>query len=89
MCSRRALASCFSGSCAIGSDASDGFLITLGVCIGSTVVTAFSFAPWFLYLARFLTGSGIGGEYAAINSAIDELIPARVRGRVHLIINGS
>jgi MFS family permease len=40
-------------------------------------------------LARFFTGAGIGGEYAAINSAIDELIPARVRGRVDLIINGS
>jgi len=65
------------------------FLITLGVYIASTVVTAFSFAPWFFYLARFFTGSGIGGEYAAINSAIDELIPARVRGRVDLIINGS
>ena len=38
---------------------------------------------------RFITGAGIGGEYAAINSAIDELIPARARGRVDLIINGS
>jgi MFS family permease len=65
------------------------FMITLGVYIVSTTVTAFSFAPWFFYLARFFTGSGIGGEYAAINSAIDELIPARVRGRVDLIINGS
>ena len=42
-----------------------------------------------LLLARFFTGAGIGGEYAAINSAIDELIPARVRGRVDLMINGS
>jgi MFS family permease len=41
------------------------------------------------YACRFSTGAGIGGEYAAINSAIDELIPARVRGRVDLIINGS
>src|SRR6201985_681408 len=40
-------------------------------------------------LTRFFTGSGIGGEYAAINSAIDELIPARVRGRVDLVINGT
>ena len=40
-------------------------------------------------ICRFFTGAGIGGEYAAINSAIDELIPARVRGRVDLIINGS
>ena len=45
--------------------------------------------PWYFFLCRFLTGAGIGGEYAAINSAIDELIPARVRGRVDLIINGS
>ena len=65
------------------------FLITLGVYIIATVATAFSFSAWYFYLARFFTGSGIGGEYAAINSAVDELIPARVRGRVDLIINGS
>jgi MFS family permease len=65
------------------------FLVTLGVYIAATIATAFAFAPWYLYLTRFLTGAGIGGEYAAINSAIDELIPARVRGRVDLIINGS
>jgi len=65
------------------------FLITLGLYIVSTVATAFSFAPWFLFTARFLTGAGIGGEYSAINSAIDELIPARARGRVDLMINGS
>jgi MFS family permease len=65
------------------------FLITLLVYIAATVATAFAFAPLYLYLARFVTGMGIGGEYAAINSAIDELIPARVRGRVDLSINGS
>jgi MFS family permease len=65
------------------------FLITLALYILATVATAFSFAVWYFYLVRFLTGAGIGGEYAAINSAIDELIPARVRGRVDLIINGS
>ena len=65
------------------------FLITLGLYIVSTVATAFSFAPWFFFAARFLTGAGIGGEYSAINSAIDELIPARARGRVDLVINGS
>ncbi len=65
------------------------FILTLGVYIIATVATAFAFAPWYLYLARFFTGAGIGGEYAAINSAIDELIPARVRGRVDLMINGS
>jgi len=56
------------------------FVITLVLYIVSTVVTAFSFAPWFFFLARFFTGAGIGGEYSAINSAIDELIPARARG---------
>jgi MFS family permease len=65
------------------------FTVTLGVYIVATVATGFSFAPWFFFLFRFITGMGIGGEYAAINSAIDELIPARVRGRVDLIINGS
>jgi MFS family permease len=65
------------------------FILTLGVYIAATVATAFAFSAWYLYLMRFLTGAGIGGEYAAINSAIDELIPARVRGRVDLIINGS
>ena len=65
------------------------FLATLAVYLVATVATAFAFAPWYFYLARFFTGAGIGGEYAAINSAIDELIPARVRGRVALTINGS
>ncbi|HEY7950216.1 MAG TPA: MFS transporter [Solirubrobacterales bacterium] len=65
------------------------FLVTLAVYITATVATAFSFSAWYFYAARFFTGAGIGGEYAAINSAIDELIPARVRGRVDLIINGS
>jgi MFS family permease len=65
------------------------FMVTLGVYIVATVATAASFNVWYFFAARFITGSGIGGEYAAINSAIDELIPARVRGRVDLIINGS
>ena len=65
------------------------FILTLAVYLAATVATAFAFAPWFFFLARFFTGSGIGGEYAAINSAIDELIPARVRGRVDLVINGT
>jgi MFS family permease len=64
-------------------------MITLGIYILATVTTAFSFAPWFFYLCRFFTGTGIGGEYAAINSAIDELIPARNRGQVDITINGS
>ena len=65
------------------------FILTLAVYLTATVATAFAFAPWYFFIARFFTGSGIGGEYAAINSAIDELIPARVRGRVDLIINGT
>jgi MFS family permease len=65
------------------------FLVTLLVYIVATVATAFSTSALYFFIARFFTGSGIGGEYAAINSAIDELIPARVRGRVDLIINGS
>lgn len=65
------------------------FILTLAVYLAATVATAFAFAPWFFFVCRFFTGAGIGGEYAAINSAIDELIPARVRGRVDLIINGS
>ena len=65
------------------------FMITLAVYMGATVACGFStgFASFAFF--RFLTGIGIGGEYAAINSAIDELIPARVRGRVNLAINGS
>ncbi|GAB2986066.1 MFS transporter [Amycolatopsis acidiphila] len=65
------------------------FLVTLGVYVVATVATAFTFAPWFFFLARFVTGAGIGGEYSAINSAIDELIPARLRGRVDLVVNGT
>jgi MFS family permease len=65
------------------------FFITVAVYLVATGLTAFSwnFASYAFF--RALTGAGIGGEYAAINSAIDELIPARVRGRVDLIINGS
>ncbi|NVI87159.1 MFS transporter, partial [Actinomadura sp. BRA 177] len=65
------------------------FILTLAVYILATVATAFAFAPWYFFACRFITGMGIGGEYAAINSAIDELIPARARGRVDLAINGS
>jgi MFS family permease len=65
------------------------FMLTLGVYIVATAATAFTSTALTFYIARFFTGAGIGGEYAAINSAIDELIPARVRGRVDLIINGS
>ncbi|MFD1858835.1 MFS transporter [Aeromicrobium camelliae] len=65
------------------------FIITLIVYIVGTVLTAFSMNPAWYFACRFLTGTGIGGEYAAINSAIDELIPAKYRGRIDITINGS
>jgi MFS family permease len=65
------------------------FLLTLGVYTLATVATAFAPSPMWYFIARFFTGTGIGGEYAAINSAIDELIPAKYRGRVDVAINGS
>jgi MFS family permease len=65
------------------------FLVTLAVYMVATLATGFSPHFTFFAICRFATGLGIGGEYAAINSAIDELIPAQVRGRVNLAINGS
>jgi MFS family permease len=65
------------------------FMITLGVYLFATALTAAATTATWLYAFRFLTGFGIGGEYSAINSAIDELIPARHRGRVDIGINGS
>ncbi|MEV6782140.1 MFS transporter [Streptomyces sp. NPDC051098] len=65
------------------------FMLTLGIYVVATIATAFSHEAWYFFLARFITGMGIGGEYAAINSAVDELIPARNRGQVDLAINGS
>ncbi|SMD19393.1 MFS transporter [Kibdelosporangium aridum] len=65
------------------------FLATLGLYLAATTATAFSFDVWFFVLMRFLTGAGVGGEYAAINSAIDELVPARLRATVSLAVNGS
>jgi MFS family permease len=65
------------------------FMITLGIYLVFTVATALSWNFWSFMIFRVLAGSGIGGEYSAINSAIDELVPARVRGRVALAINSS
>lgn len=65
------------------------FMITLGVYLVATIATAFSFNIYWFIICRFLTGAGIGGEYSAINSAIDELIPARARGWTDLAINGT
>jgi MFS family permease len=65
------------------------FLITLAIYLFFTVLTAFSWDFWSFVVFRFLAGTGIGGEYSAIYSAIDGLIPARLRGRVALWISGS
>jgi MFS family permease len=65
------------------------FNVTLGLYLVATAATAFSWNYESFLFFRFLTGAGIGGEYSAINSAIQELIPARLRGRTDLAINGS
>ncbi|MBV8760153.1 MAG: MFS transporter [Deltaproteobacteria bacterium] len=65
------------------------FLVTLALYLAATALSGL--APTFgvFLVLRFFAGAGIGGEYAAINSAIDELVPARIRGQVDLAINGS
>jgi MFS family permease len=65
------------------------FLASLGLYLVATVLTGLSWSAASFWAFRFCTGLGIGGEYSAINSAIDELIPARARGWVDLAINGS
>ena len=70
------------------------FVITLGVYLAGNALTAFTWGSGtlpliFLYLTRFIAGCGIGGEYAAINSAIDEMMPAKYRGRVDIGVNGT
>ena len=65
------------------------FTITLAVYLLATAATGLSWDAWSFILFRFLTGAGIGGEYTAINSTIQELIPARFRGWTDLLINGS
>lgn len=70
------------------------FLLTFAVYLFGSGLTAFTFGQgpgWdaYLYLTRFIAGMGIGGEYAAINSAIQEMMPARFRGRVDLLVNGT
>ena len=70
------------------------FMVTLGVYLFGGFLTALTFGHstfwvYWLYMSRFVAGAGIGGEYAAINSAIDELIPARYRGRVDIAVNGT
>jgi MFS family permease len=70
------------------------FMITLGVYLFGGVLTALTFGhshgwSYWVWASRFIAGMGIGGEYAAINSAIDELIPAKYRGRVDIAVNGT
>ncbi|MBL8952605.1 MAG: MFS transporter [Myxococcaceae bacterium] len=65
------------------------FLLTLALYVAATIGTGFSWSALSFTFFRFFTGTAIGGEYAAINSAIDELLPARVRGAAALGINGS
>jgi MFS family permease len=65
------------------------FMVTVALYLAATVASGFAFNFWSFAFFRFLTGAGIGGEYSAVNSAIQELIPARRRGQTDLIINGS
>ncbi len=65
------------------------FFLTLALYLAGVGLTAFAWNLASFAIFRFLTGAGIGGEYSAVNSAVDELIPARLRGRIDLIINGS
>ena len=65
------------------------FYVTLIVYLVGVLLTATSWSFWSFAVFRAITGLGIGGEYAAINSAIDELIPPRYRGRIDLMVNGS
>src|SRR5580700_7826371 len=70
------------------------FMVTLGVYLFGGLLSAMTFGHsqfwvYWLWGSRFIAGMGIGGEYAAINSAIDELIPAKYRGRVDIAVNGT
>jgi MFS family permease len=65
------------------------FLVTLSVYLGATLASAFAWSFASFAVFRAITGAGIGGEYSAVNSAIDELLPARVRGRAGLAINAT
>ena len=65
------------------------FYVTLIVYLTGVLLSAFAWDFWSFAFFRMITGLGIGGEYAAVNSAIDELIPAKYRGRIDLIVNGT
>src|SRR3954463_4697398 len=70
------------------------FVVTLGIYLGGNALTALTWSNsvmglTFLYVSRFIAGAGLGGEYSAINSAIDEMMPAKYRGRVDIGVNGT
>jgi MFS family permease len=65
------------------------FIVTLAIYLVGSGVAGLAWNVWWLYIWRFVAGLGIGGEYTAINSAIDELIPAKYRGRVDIAVNGT
>ncbi|WP_104092090.1 MFS transporter [Arthrobacter sp. GMC3] len=65
------------------------FILTLAIYLAGSGIGGLAFAMWFLWIFRFIAGMGIGGEYTAINSAIDELIPSHYRGRVDIAVNGT
>jgi MFS family permease len=65
------------------------FFLTLGCYLAGVMLSGFAWNGWSLGAFRLLTGLGIGGEYAAVNSAVDEMMPARLRGRIALAVNGT
>ncbi|MGH7919005.1 MAG: MFS transporter, partial [Candidatus Dormibacteraceae bacterium] len=65
------------------------FILTLVIYLLGSGISGFAPSLWFMILFRFIAGLGIGGEYTAINSAIDELIPSKYRGRVDITINAT
>ena len=65
------------------------FFLTIATYLLATAATGLAWSPWSFFFFRFLTGAGIGGEYSAINSTIQELIPSRYRGFTDLVVNGS
>ncbi|MFQ6395880.1 MFS transporter [Nocardia sp. KC 131] len=65
------------------------FILTLAIYLIGSGLAGLSWSAWSLYFFRFIAGTGIGGEYTAINSAIDEIIPSKYRGRVDIAVNGT
>ena len=89
ICSARSAARLFFGWLTDRLGRKKLFFTTIVVYLTATALTGLSWNGWSFWLFRFLTGAGIGGEYTAINSTIQELVPARYRGFTDLVINGS